>query len=363
MRDANITPPEEGEGNEYDATKRDPLYSHAETTPLWEIAALQTHYHPSVRSFANGLRDEETNNKIIYTGDPLLDFSTSSFLERFSYRNPKQKDLSSISRESGRGGGLSVMAPIAPGKYGRISVANPVNSKDFIEQKSQSVRPEEKFFYNFFKSKDLRDRRVDGSEGRRKAALRKGEEEEEEEEEGEEEDDMQEIADVGSDYGSDPEEEAYAQELAENLMKEHAASNHAPDEDEEPEFDWSAEEDADGDEEPMFQDDDDDDDGEEEGDEEEMDMAFDDEDDSELEDDSEFEEEEEVEEKNQNGRKRKGGGGNGNKKTNTFAEADEFADILDASGKSHVNKHQAAWEKRNDWRKSNGQGAKRQRRR
>ena len=64
---------------------------------------LERHYHPSVRNFATSLMNENKNNKIVYTGDPLLDFSTSAFLERFSYRNPKQKDLQSIKRESGRG--------------------------------------------------------------------------------------------------------------------------------------------------------------------------------------------------------------------------------------------------------------------
>ena len=90
----------------YDATKRDPCHAHAETTPLWELSMLEEHYHPSVRSFASSLRSEEAGYKIVYSGDPLLDFSTSSFLERFSYRNPKQKDLASISRDSGAGTNL-----------------------------------------------------------------------------------------------------------------------------------------------------------------------------------------------------------------------------------------------------------------
>ena len=74
--------------DQYDATKRDPSHAHAETTPLWELSMLKQHYHPSVRSFASSLISEELDNKIIYSGDPLLDFSTSAFLERFSYRNP-----------------------------------------------------------------------------------------------------------------------------------------------------------------------------------------------------------------------------------------------------------------------------------
>jgi hypothetical protein len=78
------------EAERYDATKRDPCHAHAETTPLWELSMLEEHYHPSVRSFATSLKSNESDNKIIYSGDPLLDFSTAAFLERFSYRNPSK---------------------------------------------------------------------------------------------------------------------------------------------------------------------------------------------------------------------------------------------------------------------------------
>lgn len=39
----------------YDMAKREPLYAGAETTLLWELTAFASHYHPTVRMFANHL--------------------------------------------------------------------------------------------------------------------------------------------------------------------------------------------------------------------------------------------------------------------------------------------------------------------
>ena len=244
------------------------------------------------------------------------------------------------------------MAPIAPGKYGRTSVANPVNSKDFMtNNKKTNVRPDERFFLTYFKSKGRRDERVETNTQKNK--------------EEEDDDEIDEYAGKDPDeiYGNDPEEEAYAQELAENMMAEHAAAN--PDDDDEPVFDWSddGEEDEDGDSndpDGFLMGDDDDDEDDELFDEDDITAGmaeFDDDDDDEEEEDDDDEEEEEE---SGRGKKR---GKDGEVRSGTFAEADEFADILDNSGKTGENQHQLAWEKRNDWRKSEGRGAKKRRKR
>ena len=36
----------------YDPFKRDPQYCRAEVAPLWEIAGLVNHYHPTVQKYA-----------------------------------------------------------------------------------------------------------------------------------------------------------------------------------------------------------------------------------------------------------------------------------------------------------------------
>ena len=232
------------------------------------------------------------------------------------------------------------MAPIAPGKYGRTSIANPVNSKDFITKKVSSIRPDERFFSKFFRQKDLRDRQVGGS----KKTNGEGEENSDDEFNHVE---IPTSGDPDDIYGNDPEEEAYAQQLAEDMMTEHAAQNGVagPDDDEEPMFDWS------------------DDDNEEEEEEEHLEAA---EEDALLFQDTRDDDEDDDEEvgevgwgEGQDNGKR--GAKSGDVKSGTFANADEFADILESSGQSNVNKHHLAWEKRNDWRHTQGKSKKRRR--
>ena len=66
--------------------KRDP--AHASPGKLWELHTLRTHYRPSCRAWAEKLASSKT---IQYGGDPLVDFGLMRFLDRFAYRNPKQR--------------------------------------------------------------------------------------------------------------------------------------------------------------------------------------------------------------------------------------------------------------------------------
>ncbi len=345
---------EDGDGNrsrgrsatQYDPTKRDPLHARAEYCRLWELTALSDHFHPSVREFTKSLLTAP--HKIAYSGDPLLDFSTAAFLERFSYRNPRQKDLTAISRRSGTGGGSSTMRPIAAGKFGRTSVANPVNSKDFAQQNRASVRPEEVFFHDFFRSREQRDRRL-GIDARKKKKKKGGKEDDG----GEDEDAEFDMVPGSGRFSDDDDEEAeaFAQQLAEGIMEEAAGVPADPDGDEDPVFDWS--------------DDDDDDDGG--GDEDDALMMAGGASSDEDEDDAMFGEEEED---SDDGVGSGGGGGGGGRRGKggkaggaagiaheTFASAEEFADILESSG-NKGNKHQKAWERRNDWMQRGGKRAK-----
>jgi lipoate-protein ligase A len=47
------------------------------------------HSHPTVRLWAQSLMNGQF---IDYSGDPLLDFSISNFLDRIAYKDPKSKD-------------------------------------------------------------------------------------------------------------------------------------------------------------------------------------------------------------------------------------------------------------------------------
>jgi len=77
--------------NLYDFVKRDPIYSSADQFPLFEINILLTHYHPTVKKFAQFILENYNKTIIEYEGDPLLDFSLVNFLEKFMLKNPKFK--------------------------------------------------------------------------------------------------------------------------------------------------------------------------------------------------------------------------------------------------------------------------------
>ena len=51
---------EEGDDfKKYDASKREPIYSGAENTLVWELTVFTNHYHPTVRKFATHIINNE----------------------------------------------------------------------------------------------------------------------------------------------------------------------------------------------------------------------------------------------------------------------------------------------------------------
>jgi hypothetical protein len=61
------------------------------------------HFHPSVRHFCSALLSPAEGHRVSYAGDPLADFSTMAFLDRFSYKNPKLKQAAPDSDSRGAG--------------------------------------------------------------------------------------------------------------------------------------------------------------------------------------------------------------------------------------------------------------------
>lgn len=66
----------------YNSFSRNPLFSGAENTSLWELRKLSEHFHPSVALFAKTILEGKF---ILYSGDPLQDFILIRFLDRFVY--------------------------------------------------------------------------------------------------------------------------------------------------------------------------------------------------------------------------------------------------------------------------------------
>ncbi|KHJ31664.1 putative arm repeat-containing protein [Erysiphe necator] len=130
----------------YDGKKRDPRYSNASNSCLWELIPFTTHFHPSVSLFARRLLSGEK----MPPKPHLPSHSLSSFLDRFVYRNAKTAALKSK--------GNSIMQPLAGADGKTIFLSHkavgvnqqPLNSETFWRQKIEDVAADEVFFHKYF---------------------------------------------------------------------------------------------------------------------------------------------------------------------------------------------------------------------
>ncbi|KAI0151853.1 CBF-domain-containing protein [Xylariaceae sp. FL1272] len=132
--------------NAYDGRKRDPEYSNAHLSCLWEILPFIKHYHPSVDVFATSL----LNGQKPAQKPDLANHTLIAFLDKFVYKNAKTTD---------HGKGASIMQPIAASSQGGILVSNKASFKDaadsvntatFWNKKSEDVALEDVFFHKYF---------------------------------------------------------------------------------------------------------------------------------------------------------------------------------------------------------------------
>lgn len=98
--------------------QRNPLYANGELCSYSELCLLSHHFHPTVALFASQILN---NQLIVYTGDPVQDFTQIRFLERFVFKNPKkQPETSSNSlfakRQNYSASGLKGL-PLTSDKY------------------------------------------------------------------------------------------------------------------------------------------------------------------------------------------------------------------------------------------------------
>lgn len=140
----------------YDGRKREPRFAHAGTTCLWDVLPLISHFHPSVCVHALQLLQ---GGKITTNADLSLN-TLSHFLDRFVYRNPKQK--SSLR-------GASAMQPMAHVGSGvtrsRTHALNEneyFNTQAFWNKRADTIPADQLFFHKFFslKSKQPSSNRV-----------------------------------------------------------------------------------------------------------------------------------------------------------------------------------------------------------
>lgn len=133
----------------YDGKKRDPNFANADKTKIWEIIPLLNHFHPTVSFYTQhylGLAPEGSPKPI---QPDLTLYTLAHFLDRFVYRNPKQKPPVH---------GRSIMQPLAGSDptglvFNSSSIGTeqkPVNFENWKGMSTENVDVGDRFFYNYF---------------------------------------------------------------------------------------------------------------------------------------------------------------------------------------------------------------------
>ncbi|KAI1456878.1 CBF-domain-containing protein [Annulohypoxylon moriforme] len=133
-------------GDFYDGRKRNPEYSNAHRSCLWELLPFLKHYHPSVDVYATTLlRGQKAAQK-----PELANHTLIAFLDKFVYRNAKAVDSTR---------GVSIMQPVVASGQGSIllsskpsakAAGSSLNSAEFWNKKSEDVAVEDVFFHEYF---------------------------------------------------------------------------------------------------------------------------------------------------------------------------------------------------------------------
>ncbi|CAF3169610.1 unnamed protein product [Rotaria socialis] len=126
----------------YDIHKRNPLYCGSDYTCLHELMFLKNHAHPTVALFAQNIFDGKS---IDYNGNPLVDFNSMRFFDRFVYKNPKKQITKhEILRKKSRHAAGHLYLP-------KGVKAVPVDSSEYTRLNSAHIPVDERFLYTFMK--------------------------------------------------------------------------------------------------------------------------------------------------------------------------------------------------------------------
>ncbi|GES89188.1 CCAAT-box-binding transcription factor [Rhizophagus clarus] len=141
---------ESKKNKQYDSRKRDPQYSNADKSRLWELTTLTNHFHPTVALYATQIVNEQS-----ISGQPELHLHTTThFLDKFVFRNPKKHDKIK--------GSNHLLQPTVTSEPGRVVIKKGtgiskdelnVNSKEFWSMKLKDVPVDQIFFHKYFTQK------------------------------------------------------------------------------------------------------------------------------------------------------------------------------------------------------------------
>ncbi|UJR23294.1 hypothetical protein I4U23_026310 [Adineta vaga] len=138
----NLNQPKQTNIDHYDIFKRNPLYCGSEYTCFHELLFLRNHSHPTVALFAENIFQGKS---IEYNGNPLIDFNSMRFFDRFIYKNPKKEIAKhEILRKKSRHAAGRLYLP-----KGVKAVA--VDSSEYTRLNPAHIPADERFLYTFMK--------------------------------------------------------------------------------------------------------------------------------------------------------------------------------------------------------------------
>ncbi|RIA92621.1 CBF/Mak21 family-domain-containing protein [Glomus cerebriforme] len=149
-KNINLSTESQKNDKQYDARKRDPQYSNADNSRLWELIAFTKHFHPTVALYATQIINEQPIN-----GQPELHLHTTThFLDKFVFRNPKKYDKIK--------GSNPLLQPTVTSEPGKVVIKKGtgisknelnVNSKEFWTMELKDVPVDQIFFHKYFTQK------------------------------------------------------------------------------------------------------------------------------------------------------------------------------------------------------------------
>ncbi|KAG0328232.1 hypothetical protein BG000_000565 [Podila horticola] len=139
----------------YDGRKREPLYSNADKTCLWEMTPFLAHFHPTVSLYAAHILSLQP-----IEGKPeFYQHALIHFLNRMVYKNPK-KQRDDVNTALGTKGS-SIMQPMAAHRGSSIMLKKGggndvnVNTEAFWAKKEADVPVDQIFFHKYFNQKKV----------------------------------------------------------------------------------------------------------------------------------------------------------------------------------------------------------------
>ncbi|PWA96240.1 CCAAT-binding factor [Artemisia annua] len=119
----------------YDPRHREPIYCNADRVGWWELMVLASHVHPSVSTMAKTLL---SGANIVYNGNPLIDLSLGTFLDKFMEKKPKARNWH----------GGSQIEPVK-----QLDMSKQLIGADILQLDEMDVAPEDLVFHKFFMNK------------------------------------------------------------------------------------------------------------------------------------------------------------------------------------------------------------------